>query len=429
LVENGRFGTCFFRKMGSVLSSFCMKKETRLMNKKLIALAVTSVFAAPVFAQGSNVTLYGRANLGFDNYKADGAAVGSAADFKGRNRVFDAGSRLGVRGVEDLGGGLRAIFQIESGVNMDTGTAQGQGNQANTSTGFLGSRPSFAGLEGGFGRLTFGRQDVWWGNGTIIQTGASYVNTEIPWFTGSAGRVNAGVARQSNVIQYTSPTFGGFNATLSYQPNSEAAAAGANTDASVQGVTARWAGGPISVQFDYSTLQLASGGATRPKNTNIKGSGGFTYMPGAQISLIGMQLRNKDSPVLGTATDELKQTSVGISWEHAFGNVQALAQYGQNGKVSGCTISANCDNTKARAFVVGVRYLLSKRTTGYVTFTQITNEANQTMDVVGASYTSANNGVVAVGATGGVGGTTGGLPAGSAGADPRIIGLGIMHNF
>jgi predicted porin len=406
-----------------------IQEEKLLMNKKLMALAVTSVCAGPVFGQASNVTLYGRANLGFDNYKATGAAAGSAADFKSRNGIFDSSSRLGVRGVEDLGGGLRAIFQIESGVNIDTGTAQGQGNQFNVSSGFLGSRPSFVGLEGGFGRVTFGRQDVWWGNGTIAQTGANYVNTDIPWFTGSAGRVNAGVARQSNVLQYTTPTFGGFNATASYQPNSEAAAAGANTDAKIMGVTARWAGGPISAQVDWSTLEAASGGATRAKNTNLKGSVGFTYMPGAQISVIAMRLKNKDSAALGTATDALQQTSFGLNWEHAFGNVQALAEFGQNGKVSGCAISANCDNTKARAFMVGARYNMSKRTAVYLTYNQITNEANQNMDYVGGSYTKANNGVVAVGATGGIGATAGGLPGGSAGADPRVIGLGLWHQF
>ncbi|MFN0304748.1 MAG: porin [Burkholderiales bacterium] len=401
------------------------------MNKKLMALAVTSVFTTPVFAQGSNVTLYGRANLGLDQYGATGAAAGSGADFKSRIRVFDAGSRLGVRGVEDLGGGLRAIFQIESGVNMDTGNGQGQGNQVNASTGFLGSRPSFVGLEGGFGRVTFGRQDVWWGNGTIIQTGASYVNTEIPFLTGSAGRLNAGIARQSNVLQYTTPTFGGFNATGSYQPNSEASGAGLNTDAKIWGVTARWAGGPISVQADYSSLETQSvaGAATRPKNKNLKGSVGFTYMPGAQISLLGMRLQNDDSPVLGTATDDLKQTFIAVSWEHMFGNIQGLFQFGQGGNVSGCAVSTSCDNTKTRALVAGVRYLMSKRTAVYVTYTQITNQSNATMDVVGASYTSANNGVAAVGPAGGLSGTAGGLPAGSAGADPRIIGLGLMHNF
>jgi predicted porin len=347
------------------------------MNKKLIALAVTSVFAAPAFAQTSNVTLYGRANLGLDTYSATGATAGSGADFKSRNRVFDSGSRLGVRGVEDLGGGLRAIFQIESGVNMDTGSAQGQGGQANASSGFLGSRPSWVGLEGGFGRLTFGRQDVWWGNGTISQTGANYVNTDIPFLTGSAGRVNSGIARQSNVMQYTTPTFGGFNTTLSYQPNSEAAAAGANTNARIAGVTARWASGPISTQVDWSVLRAASpvnvAVQNRPTNKNLKAAVGFTYMPGAQISALVEQLRNGDvATVAGfsTAGDDLKQSFFALTWEHRFGNVQALAQAGVGRKVTGCTETAGavaavsgstCRDSKTAAYMLGARYIASKQ--------------------------------------------------------------------
>ncbi|MFN0304959.1 MAG: porin [Burkholderiales bacterium] len=407
------------------------------MDKKLMVLAVTSVFAAPVFGQASNVTLYGRANLGISTYQATGAAAGSAADFKSKPVVFDSGSRLGVRGVEDLGGGLRAIFQIESGVNIDTGNAQGQGGQNNNSSGFLGSRPSFVGLEGGFGRVTFGRQDVWWGNGTIMQTGANYVNTDIPFLTGSAGRVNAGIARQSNVLQYTTPTFGGANATLSYQPNSEGAAAGANVDARNYGVTARWAGGPISAQIDWSEVKAATpvAPAVQATNKNLKGSVGFTYMPGAQISVLGMQLKNLNVPgVAGLAAldDDLKQTFFAVSWEHAFGNIQALAQFGQGGKISGCTEAATttCDNTKTRAFMLGGRYNMSKRTAVYLTYNQITNQANATMDYVGGSVTSANNGVPAVGATSsGLATPVGGVPAGSAGADPRIIALGVWHQF
>ena len=417
------------------------------MNKKLIALAVTSVFAAPAFAQTSNVTLYGRANLGLDNYSATGATAGAAADFKGRNRVFDTGSRLGVRGVEDLGGGLRAIFQIESGVNMDTGSNQSQGNQVNASSGFLGSRPSWVGVEGGFGRLTFGRQDVWWGNGTISQTGANYVNTDIPFLTGSAGRVNAGIARQSNVMQYTTPTFGGFNTTLSYQPNSEAAGANGNTNARNAGVTARWAGGPISTQVDWSIVRAASplgvAVTNRATNKNLKAAVGFTYMPGAQISVLVQQLRNIDSAqTAGTgfaqAGDDLKQTFFAATWEHRFGNVQALAQLGFGGEVKGCTATAGsvsgvsgntCADSKTAAYMLGARYIASKRTAIYLTYNQVKNGRNANMDYVGASYTSANNGTVATPATGGVPGTTQGLPVGSVGADPRIVAFGVQHNF
>ena len=410
------------------------------MNKKLMALAVTSVFTAPAFAQApSGVTLYGRANLGLDNYAATGATAANS-DMKARNRVYDSGSRLGVRGVEDLGGGLRAVFQIESGVNMDNGGQNGQAGTANSSAGFLGSRPSFVGLEGGFGRLTFGRQDVWWGNGTISQTGANYVSTDMPFLTGNNGRVQAGIARQSNVMQYTTPTFGGFNTTLSYSPdtgpngptgaafvNSESQQANLNVDARLLALTARWAGGPISVQVDYSQKQAASvaGVTNRPKNVNLKASAGFTYSPGAQLSMLVSQLKNND--VLATAGfsalgDDVKSTAIGLMWEHAFGPIQALAQAGIVRKATGCTESvgavagvsgSTCEKTGAKVWMLGARYNLSKRTASYLTFNQTKNDANATMDYTGGSYTSS-----------GAAGYN--LLAGS---DPRIISLGVWHQF
>ena len=107
------------------------------MNKKLLAVAVAGALAAPAvaFAQASNVTIGGRAVLGLDNYQANGATAGSAADYKSRYRVYDSSSRLIIQGTEDLGNGLTAYFYNESGANMDTGGVNGQANTANTNTG------------------------------------------------------------------------------------------------------------------------------------------------------------------------------------------------------------------------------------------------------------------------------------------------------
>ena len=82
------------------------------MNQKLLALAVAAALAVPAgaFAQASAVHIYGRVNLGLDNYTATGATNGAAFDYKSRSRVYDAGSRLGFSGSEDLGGGLKALL-------------------------------------------------------------------------------------------------------------------------------------------------------------------------------------------------------------------------------------------------------------------------------------------------------------------------------
>ncbi|TMG76100.1 MAG: porin [Betaproteobacteria bacterium] len=90
------------------------------MNKKTAALALGAgmlAASAVALAQDGNVRIYGRANLGLDNYSATGATAGPGNDFKGRNRVYDAASRLGIQGTEDLGGGLKAVLLMESGVH------------------------------------------------------------------------------------------------------------------------------------------------------------------------------------------------------------------------------------------------------------------------------------------------------------------------
>src|SRR6185295_18608571 len=124
----------------------------------------------------STVEIYGRANMGIDNWQAKGAAD-STADMKGRMRVFDSASRIGFRVNESLGGGIRAFAVIESGVNIDTGSQAGQSGGTNGSSGFWASRTSYLGVGGGWGDVRFGRQDIFYGGGIITQAGSNYINT------------------------------------------------------------------------------------------------------------------------------------------------------------------------------------------------------------------------------------------------------------
>jgi predicted porin len=122
------------------------------MKKSLLALAVFGAFVGAAQAQ-SNVTLYGVVDVGFVH---DSGAVGGSTAGLVKTRIssgVESGSRLGVRGVEDLGNGLKAKFVAETGFGADTnasGFCTG-GNQ------FMG-RQAYVGLEGGFGSLTAGRQ-------------------------------------------------------------------------------------------------------------------------------------------------------------------------------------------------------------------------------------------------------------------------------
>jgi predicted porin len=402
------------------------------MNKKLMAAAVAGVLVAPAaFAQSSNVQLYGRINGGLDYYKAPGATIGGAgaatdSSREGRFRVFDNSSRVGVRGTEDLGNGLKAIFQIESGVNIDNGTAQvGQGGQANVSTGNWGTRDTWGGLQAGWGRITYGRQSMYWVNGVNAQYAGSWINTEIPWTNGTnLGRVSGGgivAARVSNTIQYTSPTWAGNNFTLSWSPGAQEAvqAKSASIEADGQIWAATWRGtfGPVYGQLDYAnvaanTSLVGAGVSTQQKGQLYKAGVSWGYMPGARIGVIWVRTSQNGATGL-LAGQTVRKDGYTVNWSQTFGNIQAMAQYGWTGDIKSCAAvdALTCDSTSAKGFMVGGRYLLSKRTWLYLSYNQVSNKSNDFVDYTGAAITS-----------------TSGAPT-PYGADPRILAFGFFHHF
>src|SRR5574343_2044061 len=109
-------------------------KEIFLMQKKIIALAVAGLASTAAFAQ-TNVTVYGIADLSQGAVRATGENSAHA----GVTRLDSNSSYIGFKGVEDLGNGLKAVFQFENNVSADT------------NSGLNGIRDSFVGLAGGFG--------------------------------------------------------------------------------------------------------------------------------------------------------------------------------------------------------------------------------------------------------------------------------------
>lgn len=395
------------------------------MQKKLLALAVAGALVPAAAMAQSTVEIYGRANLGLDSWKATGATIGSAGDFKRRNRIYDSGSRVGFRVNEGLGGGMRAFVVVETGVNIDNGNDTGQSAATNTSSGNWASRDSYVGVGGGWGDVRFGRQSIWWSNGVIAQTGANYINTAADGVINDPGMLAIPVARQSNTVSYNTPTFGGFNASLSYSPGSESAGAAANTDASIWGLTGRYTSGALRAQFDWARNKSASPTTgDRPSITGTKLGVGWAYAPGSQISgIIGRYVNDNVAAAIavtnadGTTTTlapagaDLRQNFWLLNWEHMIGPWQLLAQYYQNNKVKGLTDDAD---TRSKAWTIGAKYFLSKRTGIYATYNQVKNDNRAWADMSGGGYSSAGSA---------------GIPSTSAGADVKVWGVGVMHNF
>ncbi|HNB79255.1 MAG TPA: porin, partial [Rhodocyclaceae bacterium] len=124
------------------------------MSKKIIALALAALAPAAAMAADSNVTIYGRIDYGFLSRSGDDnkAAGGTQFGRKSRKNEFEDGmagaNRIGFKGSEDLGNGLKAIFEVEFGFNGDE-----------TNATFNYNRHSWVGLTGGFGTVLGGRVD------------------------------------------------------------------------------------------------------------------------------------------------------------------------------------------------------------------------------------------------------------------------------
>jgi len=125
-------------------------------------------------------------------------------------------------------------------------------------------------------------------------------------------------------------------------------------------------------------------------------------------------IRDDLNPTVSTTVNQkAKQNGWYLFWEHTFGQFQVMAEYGQTDDLDDCGVAPilSCASSASKGYMVGGRYFLSKRTWVYLTYNQISNEANQFSDYFGAAITS-----------------TSGAPT-PYGADPKIFALGLFHTF
>lgn len=168
------------------------------MNKKLIALALT---ALPVAAM-ADVTVYGAIKGAVENDKIKGKAS--------ENRVQDYGSRIGFKGSEDLGNGLKGIWQVETGVNIDGTGSTVKDNKVNNG---WASRQSYIGLQGNFGAVMLGHLDG------QLKNHQEFDAWEYDEGVNGLKTFTRNDVRIKNAVAYQSPTFAGFDVLLAYSTN------------------------------------------------------------------------------------------------------------------------------------------------------------------------------------------------------------------
>ncbi len=224
------------------------------MKKTLIALAAVAATGA-AFAQ-SSVTLYGVADaaIGRDSLGTAGAPT-QDTQFKSSSSVNNGTSRWGVRGVEDLGGGLKAGFNFEAGLSLADGAANFSGGQ-------YFSRAANMSLMGGFGEIRLGRSlnPSFFAAAAWELTGTANYSVVTRQFSQAGADVLGGI-RNSNQIAYTTPNFGGVTATLATILKGNDASAAAAGDQSKIDLNVIYRGGPLAVALGYNKLGSTPAGS------------------------------------------------------------------------------------------------------------------------------------------------------------------------
>jgi len=367
------------------------------MKKTLIALAALAVVSA-ASAQTSSVTLYGLIDESISSQKDSSslpAGVGPVGDST-KNSVKPGilnGTRIGFKGTEDLGAGLKANFVIEFGLDAD---------EASTLT---TNRQSFVGLSGDFGAVTIGTQYTPYYNvlGALDQYGV----ITAPGLVAAAHVL--GGPRRNNAVQYVSPSISGFQGTVQVANGTEQSTLSVTPAGKSFGASLVYAAGPLvaGVIYDdvtapgatlvkYSTVTgdalgangLALFGDARSSETSVWAVGGLYDFTVAKASLAYTSLTDKHIAGGNDRTSKGYNVSVSVP----FGAVTAIGNLGRADVVENG--GANALDAVLTGYQLGANYSLSKRTTAYalygsdtLTVNGATGEQKRTQTSVGIRHT------------------------------------------
>jgi predicted porin len=408
------------------------------MQKKLIALAIAGLASAPVFAQ-TNVTVYGVVDATVESVAGRGASDflnaddelvdGGSVDVKRRTRVTSNSSLIGFRGTEDLGNGLKALFQIESSILADAGG------------GTLAGRDTFVGLAGGFGTVQLGKLT------TIMRAAGAKIDfnpgaTGIG-FQGATYGTIAGIKtgideRINNSVMYTTPSFSGLTAQLAYSAGENRKSPDVNDGEGVNAqsyqLAAAYENGPLYVSAGYALMKDPSSAGlantfaddtvdvgVSDKLRTFRLAAKYTFPSNTTVSALWDRTKYEASAAAFDNLDlDAKRNAWLVGVEQKFaGNQAVYLQYSRANKLKGdvCDDLDGCADidgkTKIAQWTLGYTYSLSKRTMVKAYYTRLNNDKD-----VGADFylSGVNNSTTAINTV-------------AAGQDLSGFGLGLRHSF
>jgi len=356
------------------------------MKKSLLALAAMSAFAGAAQAQ-SSVTVYGLldAGLGSSVLKEQTATVTTVTSTQGSNPGANgsgvagsqlgsgamASSRLGFRGVEDLGGGLSANFNLEYAIAQGTGTT----TVANIRTSTVG----FASKT--LGGLTFGRAltgmhgilagDVFGGSnmaGDITYT--HFISSAAGAGATVNGRINQDTTRGSNMITYTAPVIAGLALRADYSNNNTTTANQPGAQNAIAGAYATFTQGPFSVKAGQVRQQanaaIAATAVFTRTELKVNGANAMYKDKGLTIQYtVGNNMTETKTAITTVHTSSVRAQKLGLSYQ-VTPAIMPFVQYGIGGS-EGVRTGANL-TTNDKAMQAGAIYTLSKRTNLYAAY-------------------------------------------------------------
>ncbi|MEO6410921.1 MAG: porin [Burkholderiaceae bacterium] len=375
--------------------------------KKLpLAIALGAAAVAPLAHAQSSVTVYGKLYPYIEEESGSSPSpVGTpvstlaspATGVKGVPTIkgMSAGnSRIGFRGTEDMGGGLKAIFQLESVVSVDNGTA-------GSSTAFW-NRDTFVGLVNEkFGTVRLGLMDTVFkeygdtlgilgiSSGTPLSS--SNVLRKVGFGTNSASRFHE---RRANSIRYDSPKFGGFEAGLQVATQENLSATPSAGAAKTYSMGVKWEGGPFYAALAYEQHDNWFGGSFNTATSSMRNTGAanngvtskdkavqatveWRFAKGQAIEFDVIRKSYDEGAVVNGRFKNYDNTAWLIGYDGRFGLFRVAAHYVKSGAGSCERLNAACTTTglEGSQITAGVSYSLSKRTYVFGAVSQVNNGA------------------------------------------------------
>ncbi len=363
------------------------------MQKKIIALAIAAAISAPAFADTSNVTVYGKLSADFESVKNTIPSAVTAPTSV--TRMTSNASRFGVKGSEDLGDGMSAIFQVESRVNLvgteTTTTAPG----VTTNLGvFNGMRNSNVGLKGNFGTVFLGNWDTPYK--TTHNKVELFDNTSIATSTSLLGNNGSNVAtfnnRENSSVQYWTPNMSGFQAKAAYGKHNSVAATTTQSPSTLS-ASGEYENSMFYAALGYESHTAWTAGAG-DKDTGSRLVGAYKFDGG----LVGLTYENLTANRAGVSKS---RAAYELAANYTMGANNFGAFYAKAGNLGGVAA------TGANKVSLRYGYNFSKRTEAFAMYTSQKNDA------------AANYGIADV-----ANGITG-----AAGTKISGFGMGLVHTF